>query len=63
MVRYIGALISGNGDIAYHDICAVLEACNDGSKTSKIIIEAAPLPEDAKVHTCTLAKKARTNNV
>ena len=63
MVINIGALKSGNDDLVYRDICAVVEACNDGSVTSKIIIEAALLTDDEKVRACTLAKNARANYV
>ena len=63
MVINIGALKSGNDDLVYRDILAVVEACNDGSATSKIIIEAALLTEDEKVRACTLAKNARANYV
>jgi len=41
----------------------MVEACNDGSAISKVIIEAALLNEDEKVRACTMAKKARANYV
>jgi deoxyribose-phosphate aldolase len=63
MVINIGALKSGNDNLVYRDIRAVVEACNDGSATSKIIIEAALLTDDEKVRACTLAKNARANYV
>jgi len=63
MVINIGALKSGNDDLVYRDIRSVVEACNDGSATSKIIIEAALLTDDEKVRACTLAKNARANYV
>ncbi len=63
MVINIGALKSGNDDLVYRDIRAVVEACNDGSATSKIIIEAALLTDDEKVRACTLSKNARANYV
>jgi deoxyribose-phosphate aldolase len=63
MVINIGALKSGNDDMVYRDIRAVVEACNDGSAASKIIIEAALLTEDEKVRACSLAKKAGANYV
>ena len=63
MVINIGALKSGNDDLVYRDIRTVVEACNDGSAISKIIIEAALLTEDEKVRACTLAKRARANYV
>jgi len=63
MVINIGALKSGNDDLVFRDIRAVVEACADGSATSKVIIEAALLNDDEKVRACTLAKKARANYV
>ena len=63
MVINIGALKSGNDELVYRDIRAVVEACNDGSATSKIIIEAALLTDDEKVRACTLAKNAKANYV
>jgi len=63
MVINIGALKSGNDDLVFRDIRAVVEACDDGSATSKIIIEAALLTDEEKVRACTLAKKARANYV
>ena len=63
MVINIGALKSGNDDLVYRDIRMVVEACEDGSAISKVIIEAALLTEDEKVRACTLAKKARANYV
>jgi deoxyribose-phosphate aldolase len=63
MVINIGALKSGNDELVYRDICTVVEACNDGSAISKIIIEAALLTEDEKVRACKMAKKAKANYV
>ncbi len=63
MVINIGALKSGDDDLVYRDIRMVVEACNDGSAISKVIIEAALLNEDEKVRACTMAKKARANYV
>lgn len=63
MVINIGALKSGNNELVFRDIRAVVEACDDGSAISKIIIETALLTEDEKVRACQLAKKARANYV
>ena len=63
MVINIGALKSGNDDLVYRDIRTVVEACNDGSAISKVIIEAALLTEDEKVRACTMAKRAKANYV
>lgn len=58
MVINVGALKSGNEELALRDIRAVVEACRDGSAISKVIIEAAMLTDDEKVLACRLAKKA-----
>ncbi|MBU2260220.1 deoxyribose-phosphate aldolase, partial [Patescibacteria group bacterium] len=63
MVINIGALKSGDDELVYRDIRAVCEACEDGSATSKVIIEAALLNDDEKVRACELSKKARANYV
>lgn len=63
MVINIGALKSGNDELVYRDIRAVVEACEDGSAVSKVIIEAALLTDDEKVRACQLAKKAKANYV
>ena len=63
MVINIGALKSGNDELVYRDIRMVVEACEDGGATSKVIIEAALLTDDEKVRACTLAKKARADFV
>ncbi len=63
MVINIGALKSGLDDLVYRDIRAVCEACEDGSATSKVIIEAALLTDDEKVRACELSKRARANFV
>jgi len=63
MVINIGALKSGKDDLVYRDIRSVCEACEDGSATSKVIIEAALLTDDEKVRACELSQKARANYV
>ena len=63
MVINVGALKSGNDELVYRDIRTVIEACEDGSAISKVIIETALLTDDEKVRACTLAKKARANYV
>ncbi len=63
MVINIGALKSGKDELVYNDIRKVVEACEDGSAISKVIIETALLTEDEKVRACTLAKKAKANYV
>lgn len=63
MVINIGALKSGDTDLVYRDIRAVVEACEDGSALSKVIIETAMLTDDEKRTACQLAKRARANYV
>ena len=63
MVINIGAIKSGNDKLVFQDIRKVVEACEDGSAISKVIIETALLTEDEKVRACILAKKARANYV
>jgi len=63
MVINVGALKSNDDELVYRDIRAVVEACQDGSAISKVIIEAALLTDDEKVRACTLAKNARADFV
>lgn len=63
MVINIGALKTGHDDLVYRDIRAVVEACEDGSALSKVIIEAALLTDEEKVRACQLARKARADYV
>ncbi|MEE8436732.1 MAG: deoxyribose-phosphate aldolase [Candidatus Neomarinimicrobiota bacterium] len=63
MVINIGALKSGDDELVYRDIRQVCEACEDGSASSKVIIETTYLTEDEKVRACKLAKRARANYV
>ena len=63
MVINIGALKSGNDDFVFRDLRAVVEACEDGGALCKVIIEAALLTDEEKVHACELAKRARANFV
>ena len=63
MVINIGALKSKNYELVYKDIRMVVEACEDGSALSKVIIETSLLTDEEKVIACQLAKKARANFV
>ncbi len=63
MVINIGALKSKNYDLVYRDIRRVVEACEDGSALSKVIIEASLLTDEEKIKACELSKKARANFV
>ena len=63
MVINIGALKSGNDDLLFKDIRAVVEACEDGAALSKIIIEAALLNDEEKVKACQIARRARADYV
>lgn len=63
MVINIGALKSGDDELVYRDIAAVVEACRDGGAVCKVIIEAALLTDDEKVRACQAARRARANFV
>ncbi len=63
MVINIGALKSGNDELVFRDIRAVVDACVDGSAICKVIIEAALLTDEEKVRACELAKRARAHYV
>lgn len=63
MVINIGALKSGNEDLLFRDIRAVVEACEDSGALNKVIIEAALLTDEEKVKACEVARKARADYV
>ncbi|NOY78282.1 MAG: deoxyribose-phosphate aldolase [Calditrichaeota bacterium] len=63
MVINIGALKGKEDDWVYRDIRMVVEACEDGSALSKVIIEAALLTDEEKIRACQIAKRARANYV
>ena len=63
MVINIGALKSGDDDLLFRDIRAVVEACEDGAALSKVIIEAALLTDEEKVKACQSARKAKADYV
>lgn len=63
MVINIGALKSGNDELVFRDIQAVVEACVDGRALCKVIIECALLTDDEKVRACRIAKRARADYV
>jgi deoxyribose-phosphate aldolase len=63
MVINVGALKSGNDDLVFRDVRAVVDACVDGSSICKVIIEAALLDDDEKIKACELSKKARAHYV
>lgn len=63
MVIDIGALKSGNDELVFRDIKAVVEACVDGRALCKVIIECALLTDDEKVRACQIAKRARADYV
>ncbi|BBA92444.1 deoxyribose-phosphate aldolase [Streptococcus ruminantium] len=61
MVINIGALKSGNYDLVFEDIKAVVEASNN--KLVKVIIETCLLTEDEKVKACQLSQEAGADYV
>jgi deoxyribose-phosphate aldolase len=63
MVINVGALKSGDDDVVYKDIRAVVEACDDGGAICKVILETALLTDDEKVRACLMSKRARADFV
>jgi deoxyribose-phosphate aldolase len=63
MVINIGALKSGDDDLVYRDIAAVVDVCHDGGAACKVIIEAALLNDDEKVRACQASRRARADFV
>jgi len=63
MVINIGALKSGDDELVYRDIRAVVDACEDGRAICKVIIECALLTDDEKVRACKAARRARADFV
>lgn len=58
MVIPIGALRSGDLDVVYNDIRAVVEAAHRGCAIVKVIIEAALLDDQQKILACALSRLA-----
>ncbi len=63
MVINVGALKSGDDELVFRDIRAVVDAAEDGRALCKVIIETALLDDEEKVRACVLAKKARADFV
>lgn len=63
MVINVGALKSGDDELVYRDIAAVVDACHDGGALCKVIIEAAMLSDEEKVRACQAARRARADFV
>jgi len=58
MVINIGALKSGNDDLVFRDIQAVVEDCVDGNAVCKVILETALLSDAEKRRAAELARRA-----
>jgi len=58
MVINVGALKSGNDDLVFRDIQAVVEDCVDGNAVCKVILETALLSDDEKRRASELARRA-----
>jgi deoxyribose-phosphate aldolase len=58
MVINVGALKSGNDDLVFRDIQAVVEDCVDGGAVCKVILETALLSDDEKRRASELARRA-----
>ena len=58
MVINVGALKSGNDDLVYRDIQAVVEDCVDGNAVCKVILETALLTDAEKRRASEIARRA-----
>ncbi len=58
MVLNIGALKSGDFDLALRDIQGVVEVAHEAGSLCKVILETALLTDDEKVRACLIAKEA-----
>jgi deoxyribose-phosphate aldolase len=58
MVINVGALKSGDDDLVFRDIQAVVEDCVDGNAVCKVILETALLSDDEKRRASGLARRA-----
>jgi deoxyribose-phosphate aldolase len=58
MVINVGALKSGDNDLALRDIAGVVEAAHEVGYICKVIIETALLTDDEKIRACVLSKEA-----
>ena len=63
MVINIGELKGGNDELVLRDIRAVVEACQDGSAKSKVILETSFLTNEEKARACELSVKAHADFV
>jgi deoxyribose-phosphate aldolase len=63
MVINIGALKSGQDDVVYRDIRAVVDAAMDGGALCKVILETSLLNDDEKTRGCVAARRARADFV
>jgi deoxyribose-phosphate aldolase len=58
MVINVGALKSGNDDLVFRDIQAVVEDCVDGNAVCKVILETALLTDDEKRRASEISRRA-----
>jgi deoxyribose-phosphate aldolase len=58
MVINVGALKSGDDELVYQDIHAVVEACGDGGAICKVILETALLTDEETIRACRAARRA-----
>ena len=58
MVINVGALKSGDDDLALRDIAGVVEVAHEVGYICKVIIETALLTDDEKIRACMLSKEA-----
>jgi deoxyribose-phosphate aldolase len=58
MVINVGALKSGDDDLALRDIAGVVEVAHEAGYICKVILETALLTDDEKIRACMLSKEA-----
>jgi deoxyribose-phosphate aldolase len=63
MVINVGALKSGQDQLVYDDIRAVVEACHAAGAICKCILETGSLTDEEKTRACDAAKRARADFV
>ena len=58
-----GALISGDEEMVYNDILAVVDMAHSALASAGVIVEADPLPEDLARKACRIAERAGVDSV
>lgn len=63
MVINIGAIKSGDDDLVYRDIRAVVDACMEGRSICKVILETVFLGDEEIIRACAAARRAHADFV